>query len=685
MPIEIIKTYDNGNRSYDGKPGKEYWQNTSDYKIEAIIDTEKNVITGSEEVLYHNASPDELKTLVVRLYADAYKKGNARSYPVDENDIHDGIKLENIEINGISYSLEDNKKVNRYGTNIIFTLAESLHPGSNLIFKTSWTQKIPEISRERTGVYDSTSYFVAYWYPQIAVYDDIFGWDRLQYNFLTEYYNDLSNFEVTNKVPEEYIVWATGELENANEVFPEATYNKYQEVKTSSEAVSIIDGNDLNNGVKMLDGKWHYVATEVTDFAFALSNHHCWDAASVVIEGRNTLINSVYPNDTSKDYSKHIGIQIKSMKLLSENIPGVPYPYPAFTTFINGIEGGMEYPMMANNSDQGKIVTIHEMFHTYLPMYVRINERRWAWMDEGWADFVTALLVYRYFEDNDDIRKFYSKINPSSYGLMGKVGDLPLITSSEFMTRYNYGYASYPLPAIVYSILQDERGEELFLKCLKTYIIRWAKKSPTPYDFFYTFEDVSRQDLSWIIKPWFFEFGYADLAVESYEQNMLTLKNLGNKPVPIIALVNYENSESKIIREKASVWKNGSMVYQLKIPASGNVKNITVNTSLPDINLEDNVYPSVNSMYEEFEITSGIAGKYKVEKYGFTFDIIMENEMMYLDTSWGWHKILYPVNSMSFTTLDESIELEFMKSDANTLTDLKLNWFGSEFKTEKMN
>ena len=155
---------------------------------------------------------------------------------------------------------------------------------------------------------------------------------------------------------------------------------------------------------------------------------------------------------------------------------------------------------------------------------------------------------------------------------MGKVADLPLITSSQFMTNANYNYASYQLPSAVYAILHDELGEELFMKCLRTYIRSWAKKSPTPYDFFYSFERTSEKDLSWIWKPWFFEFGYADIAVESFENNKLTIKNLGNKPVPIVALVNYKNSESKIITQKASVWNNGNNKYQLDIPESANVK-----------------------------------------------------------------------------------------------------------------
>ena len=181
-------------------------------------------------------------------------------------------------------------------------------------------------------------------------------------------------------------------------LLPNPIYEKYLKAKSSTETVPIIAPKNLDEGITTIDTLWHFVATEVSDFAFALSNRHCWDAVSMNIEGRSILINSVYPNDTSYDNSNHNRLQLKSMRLQSEDIPGIPYPYPVFTTFITGLGGGgMEYPMMANNAGYDENITIHEMFHTYFPMYVRINERRWAWMDEGWADYVTALTYISVF------------------------------------------------------------------------------------------------------------------------------------------------------------------------------------------------------------------------------------------------------------------------------------------------
>ena len=337
--------------------------------------------------------------------------------------------------------------------------------------------------------------------------------------------------------------------------------------KSSSETITIISKDDVTNGYSHQSGTWNYEASEVSDFSFCLSDHFVWDAANLKVEDRDVLINSFY-NITMADKAAELtSIQQKVMKHFSENMPGIPYPYPEFTTCVMGVRGGgMETPMMANNGGPGRGVTIHEMFHTYFPMYVRTNERRWAWMDEGWATYNTAIVENRFFEDDYEIANVFSSVNPEYSGTMGTIADLPLITSSQFLTDPNYGYASYPLPAMIYAIIHQHLGEETFLKCYQEYIKRWAKKSPTPYDFFYTFENVSCQDLSWLWIPWFFEFGVSDVAIKSFEENKLIVINQGNKPVPIFVKITYKKGEPKLISQSANIWANGKNETQVTIP-----------------------------------------------------------------------------------------------------------------------
>ena len=272
------------------------------------------------------------------------------------------------------------------GTNISFTLDKPLKSGENLTFNVSWKQKIPVYTRVRTGAYDSTSFFVAYWYPQIAVYDDLFGWDRLNYTLRTEFYNNLGNYDVKITVPDNFLVWATGTLNNSADVLPSQIHERFIRAKSSQEVVHIVTSKDIQNGFSTQINTWHYTAAEVSDFAFAMSDHYVWDAAIQPVGDRNVFISSAYSMemDTVDSFIGHTAIQQKAMQYFSEDMPGVPYPYEAFTTFIAKGGGGMEYPMMANNGGPGRGVTIHEMFHMYFPMYVRINERRWhGWMKDG--------------------------------------------------------------------------------------------------------------------------------------------------------------------------------------------------------------------------------------------------------------------------------------------------------------
>ena len=591
MPAEIKQAYENGTRSFDGKPGANYWHNTADYKIQVKLNVQEKLLEGYEEVIYHNNSPDEIGELVIRLYGDVYKTGSKRAYNLNEQDIYDGVELSDVTLNGEPCEPDNQWMSRRTSTNLLFRLKEPLKPGSELIFRASWKQRIPAYSTIRTGAYDSTVFFIAYWYPQVSVYDDVFGWDNLDFLLRTEFYNNLGNYDVEITVPDQFMVWATGTLVNAGEVLPEEIHNRYRKARESEETVNIITSEDIEKGYRSLKNVWHFTAPEVSDFAFAASDQFCWDAAIQPDDGRQVLISSVYPfDDTINDYSDHVSIQQKTMKYFSEEIPGIPYPYEAFTTFMRHGRrgGGMEYPMMANNGGPGVGVTVHEMFHTYFPMYVRTNERIWAWMDEGWAVYNTSLATTRLFEGNYETAYLFSDV--SGRGIIpGTISDLPLITSSEFLSDVNYNSASYTKPALVNAMIHQYLGEELFLKCYREYITRWAKKSPTPYDFFYTFENVSGKDLGWLWKPWFFEFGVPDLAIRSFEMDRITIENNGTKPVPLILELSYNNGDTKFISRDAGIWADGKDTIQLTVPDHKNVGRISLNPMLPDGNPMDNI------------------------------------------------------------------------------------------------
>lgn len=662
MPREITQAYENGTRSYDGRPGPNYWQNTVDYQIEVEVLPQEKELKGMESAVYYNNSPDNLNTLVVRLYHDVYRKGSARRTnwrPLNPDAINDGVEISKLSINGQPYDL-NGRRVRRSSTNLFITLNEPLPAGDRLTLEVDWAQKIPE-SPIRTGAYDETTFFLAYWYPQIAVYDDVFGWDQLDYDFQSEFYNNLANFDVTITAPDNFTVLSTGVLQNAEEVLAPACYERYQQAKKSTEPVVIVTPEDVQDNFRHRSGTWRYTAEEVSDFSFALSDHFSWDAAVQEVAGRPVLINTFYPADGAEACRGVTAIQQKTMQHFSVDVPGVPYPYSEFTTFISSVRGGggMETPMMANNGGPGRGVTVHEMFHTYFPMYVRTNEKRFAWMDEGWADFNTAIVEKRYFDKDDGL--LFGEVAGGISRTLGTISDLPLITSTQFTDNTNYGYTAYPLPAFLYATLHHHLGEELFLRCYREYIRRWAKKSPTPYDFFYTFEYVSGQDLSWFWKPWFFEYGYADVQVQSYKGGKLTVENLGNRPVPIVVDVAYKDGTTEELSASAGVWKDSSKnTYKMKIPRGKEVSSIQVNNVIPDTDPLNNYYPSLQQRYAQFDISEDIAGSYYVAD--LQTEVVIHQKKGFLELTiprYGSQFYLVPDSKTEFTSLDGRRKVTF--------------------------
>jgi len=678
MASEFARAYENGTRSYDGKPGSNYWQNTVDYDIQVEVAPTERKLSGTEQITYHNNSPDELNRLTIRLYHDLFRKGNARANRVQPDDVNEGVILSKLEIGGQEYDPENGREFRRNGTNGIVTLKEPLKPGASLSLLIEWSEYIPNTTI-REGAFDSTSYFVAYWYPQIGVYDDVFGWDNVAYDFSEEFYNNLGNYNVRITVPDNFTVLSTGVLQNPDEVFTVDILSRFKKAKTSDETIHIVSSEDLANNFHHKSGTWHYKADEVSDFSFTISDHYSWDAANLVVDGRNVFINSFYPSDGAGECGGVVALQQKTMKHFSEDMPGVPYPYPEFTTFMHGTRGGggMETPMMANNGGPGNGVTIHEMFHTYFPMYVRINEEKFAWMDEGWANFGTNFVTKRFFEDNNGL--LFSDGARGVNNNLGTYRDLPLITSSQYTDGTNYGYSAYPLPEFLYSTLYHELGDEVFKKCLREYIHRWAKKSPTPYDFFYTFENVSGQNLSWLWKPWFFEFGTVDIQIQSFSKGQLTLENAGDRPVPLVVDITYKDGSKGQLTAKASIWKEGR-IHKMSIPNEKDMSALIVNANVPDVNPLNNLFPTLQERYKSFKIADDIIGTYHIDQFRMDFPVERKDGNLMIGVMGGIY--LVPKSDSEFVSLDGEMLFTFQKKDGKYYS-VNFKYFGYDLTAVK--
>ncbi len=593
-PKPLQEAYQNDFRSEQGMPGPNYFQNHADYKIQVDFDPERGLLEGSESVFYFNESPDTLRQLVLRLYMDIFKKGVERDFSIGKKDLHEGVEVSGLKINGEKINTSG-PKVRRQATNMFIQLDEPLKPGTKLKLQLNWKVQMPMHVSIRMGRYGEDNWFVAYWYPQIAVYDDITGWDTHPFTGSAEFYNDFNDYDVTISVPDEYLVWATGLLNEKNEHFSDEVLKRIRKAEKSDSVIHLIKENDLQNGVVLTNNlPWNYKAKEVPDFAFAVSKSYLWDATSVEVEkGRRVWVDAVYKKD-SKDFHKVADISAKTIRLFSKEIMQVPFPYPSLTAF-NG-SGGMEFPMMINDGDARNLkgtvhVTAHEIGHNYFPFYVMTNESYYAFMDEGLVSFLPREVE----------RSLIENYNPFAGIIQGyahqsaSARQVPLMIKSYMISDYSaYRVHAYTRPANAFYFLRDMLGEEIFSKAIKAYIQRWAKKHPTPYDFFNTIEDITGRELDWYWKPWFFELGYPDLAIgeikEESGDKVLEIKRKGTLPVPVDLTVGFKDGEEWTQRVDAEIWKGGKKEYEVSIPGNKRIDYILLGGMMvPDAFPENNM------------------------------------------------------------------------------------------------
>ncbi|MFI5212003.1 MAG: M1 family peptidase, partial [Ignavibacteria bacterium] len=243
IPLEFQAAYEDGTRSPDGKPGPEYWQNSADYKLSVILDPAAGKITGSGTIIYNNNSPDILDRIVIRLYQNLNKAGTLKDFPFNDKEFTDGIVIRSLTLNKRSYDVMSDTSLENTGTNIVIKNLNVL-PKKQVTISVSWDFTIPKVNKVRMGQYDSTTFFIAYWYPQIAVYDDIDGWDMTEYTGNAEFYNDFNNYDIKITVPNNYCIWATGELQNPDELFSPHILARYKEALGSFKIVNIITAQD---------------------------------------------------------------------------------------------------------------------------------------------------------------------------------------------------------------------------------------------------------------------------------------------------------------------------------------------------------------------------------------------------------------------------------------------------------
>lgn len=596
LPIaqEFEQAYQKGTRDKSGAPGKNYWQNTADYDLKIDFNPTTREINGVVEITYTNHSPDVLNEIWFKLYPNLYQKGVPRKAKLNERDLGDGVQITNVLLNNQPKEISS---MVIEGTNM-HTSVPALAPGKTIKFKIAYHYILNKGSHMRTGQVDDGAHFIAYSFPRIAVYDDVDGWNKIPYSGSEEFYNDFCNFKVAITVPQNYAVWATGDLLNGNEVFTKDVYKKYQLANKNDEVIDVIDSATLAQQ-KVTATKpfntFKFEAKNVVDFAFATSNHYLWKSSSLVVDpatGRRTRVDAVF-NQKHKDYYEVIDFARKTVHAMSYVFPKWPFPYSHETVF-DGLDQ-MEYPMMVNDNPVDNRVdaitlTDHEIFHTMFPFYMGINETKYGWMDEGWAT-IGEWLISPMIDSNIVDEYGIAPTGSSS----GTKDDTPIVTLTTELKGAGSFTNSYPKPGLGYLFVKDYLGDELFTKALHNYITLWNGKHPMPYDFFYSMNAGAGKNLDWFWKRWFFEDGVTDMAIKAVNKvedgYQIEIENKSIKPLPIDLTLTFADGSTEKVHHTIGVWESGNSTFTSSFKTSKQLSKVVMGSShVPDKNKSDNTF-----------------------------------------------------------------------------------------------
>ena len=543
-------------RTASGSPGKDYYQQKVDYTMNIILDDENSKLYGDENINYKNNSPDELSYLWIQL--DQNIRGD---YNMEDMKTSSGIP----EMSSIDSFVEEftsekfvggfniEKVLDQNGRPLRFTINKTMmrvdlpnpiKSGQEFNFSIKWWYKINNHvpSRDRSGYEyfsedDNRAYVIAQFFPRLAVYNDIEGWQNYQFWGNGEFALNFGDYDVKITVPDDHIMEATGELQNPKEVLLKSELQRYKKAANSfDKPVIIVSEEEVREKEKRKsNGKstWHFVAKNVRDFAFASSRKFIWDMMAVKIGGKNIIASSLYPKEGNplwEEYSTRVVAH--TLKVYSKYT--FDYPYPKAVS-VHSKNQGMEYPMICWNygrpnedgsySDRTKYamisVIIHEVGHNFFPMIVNSDERQWGWMDEGLDSFVQYLTEQEFEEDYPSRRGDPSKIVRYMSGDQDFIS--PIMSNPENV--FQLGPNAYSKPATALNILRETiMGPELFDFSFKTYAKRWKFKHPTPEDFFRTMEDASAVDLDWFWRGWFYSTDVVDIGVKSVDKYVISDK-----------------------------------------------------------------------------------------------------------------------------------------------------------------
>ena len=601
-------------RTGSGRPGVRYWQNRADYDIAATLDTTAKSIKATMSIRYTNNSPDTLTYIWLQTEQNAFKANSLNSYVYPQESrfgargFEGGYVFDKVEqvAAGAKAGAAGRRtavQTRNHETVTKVLLAEPLAPGKSTTLDIAYHFLVPEHGADRMGR-DGPLYEIAQWYPRVAVYDDVRGWNIEPYLGQGEFYLDFGNFNLAITLPAGYIVAATGALQNAAAVLTPTQIARLAKAAKSDSVVRIITAAELASGAArprttgMMT--WKFAAKNVRDAVWAASPEYQWDASS----WKGIMAYGYYRPQAAANWSDAADQSRMSIQEYSERWFQYPWPH------ISAIEGpisGMEYPMIAMEAQGEDVydlfnVVTHEIGHMWFPMIVASNERVRMWQDEGFNTFINTFAeARRYPEKGDQMER--AKQERGIIEQVMKAGvDKPIDIGPDRINPQFLGIAAYLKPSVgLQQLRQEILGPEAFDEAFREYVRRWAYKHPTAADFYRSMEDASGRRLDWFWRGWFIENARYDQAVESVvtRPNGVTQVTFGNRArgvLPIRARFTFSDNSTQDLVYPAEVWSLNSMRYLRSFTFTGKtISKVEIDPEgrLVDFDRSNNVWNAV--------------------------------------------------------------------------------------------
>ena len=611
--IPITRAFEHGlragTRDSTGRPTARYWQLRTDYTIDARLDPVTATVSGREKVTITNPSDSALRFLVVHLDQNQFAPNVAREAPVAG--ITTGIHLTRVVVNGDVVDLAAPAAA-RWATQTVVgvPLKTPIPAHGTGTFEAEWSFEVPLVAPptrgDRMGRWGNRLFQVAQWYPQIAVYDDLRGWNAEPYLGASEFYNNFGSFDVRLDLPAGWLVGATGVLANADSILTPGVRERLARATASDTQIVIVDTAGRGAGRATVAGDrltWHFRADSVADFAWAASNEFVWDATRATIPGRGVIPIDILYLPEHDAYRRTGAFARHALQFYSKL--WMPYAFPHFTQ-VDGPEGGMEYPMLTM-SGPGFGVTDHEIGHQWWPMMVGVNETWYGWMDEGFNQYMNILSAAAFRDTTAALDGL-----GQSYGRMsGNEAEAPMMWNANYGGPL-YAFTTYGKAPMMLSALGGVVGDSAVQRAMGVYAKDWKFRHPSPWDYMFAMNRELHRDLGWFWYYWLFTTESVDGSIAGVTtargRTTVTVRQDGEMPSPVVLRVELApggrpvppranarvRGDTVTFTWPADVWFGGSRTYAAVLDVGGRrITRIILDPAgrFPDRDPSDNTWP----------------------------------------------------------------------------------------------